>query len=299
MKVHHLSCGTMCPIGGSLWDGFSHGLTSKLVCHTLAIETESAGLVLVDTGFGLEDMRSHGARLSKFFVVSNNIKFDEEQSAIRQIEKLGFKKEDVQHIILTHLDFDHAGGLTDFPDAKIHLLSDELEYAMNPKSWRDRNRFSQAQMQFAKWKTYREGGQRWYGFDSVRDLEGLPPEILLVPLRGHTHGHTGVAICDNDRWLLHAGDAYFYRGEMDPQEYQCTPALRAYQTMMEADRMSRITNQHRLRKLAKKYSSEIDLFSSHDAIELQFHLEMERESFPGLHADPKFPNLVHGNGLQV
>jgi glyoxylase-like metal-dependent hydrolase (beta-lactamase superfamily II) len=51
------------------------------------------------------------------------------------------------------------------------------------------------------------------GFEAVRDLDGLPPEILLVPLAGHTWGHSAVAIDTGDGWLLHAGDAYFFRGE--------------------------------------------------------------------------------------
>ena len=32
------------------------------------------------------------------------------------------------------------------------------------------------------------------GFDGVRQLEGLPPEILMVPMPGHTWGHAGVAV---------------------------------------------------------------------------------------------------------
>src|SRR3546814_2886084 len=61
-------------------------------------------------------------------------------------------------------------------------------------------------------------GERWFGFEAVRDLDGLPPEILLVPLPGHTWGHSGVAVQeDGGGWLLHAGDAYFYRGEVGSQ----------------------------------------------------------------------------------
>ena len=44
----------------------------------------------------------------------------------------------------------------------------------------------------------------------------------MVPLPGHTLGHAGVAIDTPDGWLLNAGDAYFYRHEMDPE-----PALHA------------------------------------------------------------------------
>jgi hypothetical protein len=59
MRIHHVSCGTMCPVGGRLVDGFSRGLTAKLVCHCLLVETEQ-GLVLVDTGFPRAMWHIHG-----------------------------------------------------------------------------------------------------------------------------------------------------------------------------------------------------------------------------------------------
>lgn len=299
MKIHHLSCGTLCPIGGSLIDGYSRGLTGKLVCHTLAIETEASGLVLVDTGFGVEDMRTRGRNISGVMKKLFHPQFNENQTALRQIEEMGFKREDVRHILLTHLDVDHSGGIKDFPEATVHLLADELEYAKTSRSFKNRHRhgLTSAQLQFTKWQTYREDGTRWYGFNAVQNLVGLPPEFLMIPLRGHSCGHAGIAINDSDRWLFHAGDAYFYRGEMDPTGYTCTPGLSLMQNLMETDRQARITNQWLLRKLVKRYSPEIDMFSSHDAIELQFHLEIERENFIGLHADAKFPNLLQARVL--
>jgi hypothetical protein len=38
MRIHHLNCGCMCPVGGRLWDGVSRGLTANLVCHCQLIE---------------------------------------------------------------------------------------------------------------------------------------------------------------------------------------------------------------------------------------------------------------------
>ena len=54
-------------------------------------------------------------------------------------------------------------------------------------------------------------GDDWFGFDAVT---ALGDDVLLVPLRGHTRGHCGVAVRRPDGgWLLHAGDAYFHAGE--------------------------------------------------------------------------------------
>jgi glyoxylase-like metal-dependent hydrolase (beta-lactamase superfamily II) len=99
----------------------------------------------------------------------------------------------------------------------------------------------------------------------VRDLDGLPPEILLVPLAGHTWGHAGVAVDTGRGWLLHAGDAYFYRGEMRSPERRCTPGLELYQTLMEVHRGARLHNQRRLRELSlDPRASDVTIFCGHD-----------------------------------
>ena len=71
--------------------------------------------MLIDTGFGMQDMERPYARLSPLFIHLNRIQFDRRATALRQVERLGFSRRDVRHIVLTHLDFDHAGGLEDFP----------------------------------------------------------------------------------------------------------------------------------------------------------------------------------------
>jgi glyoxylase-like metal-dependent hydrolase (beta-lactamase superfamily II) len=269
MRIHHLNCGCMCPIGGSLFDGFSRGLTAHLVCHCLLVETNQ-GLVLVDTGFGLRDIKSPYSRLSPFFIHFNNIQFDRKYTAIHQIEQLGFSASDVRHIVLTHLDFDHAGGLEDFPEATVHIMQAEMEAAHDRHGLIAKGRYRPGQWDEVKqWKYYSAGGEPWFGFEAVRDLDGLPPEILLIPLVGHTRGHAGVAIETSEGWLLHAGDAYFYRHEMDATNRHCTPGLRAYQWMMEVDRQTRLLNQDRLYRLSVDRSQDVSLFCSHDALELK------------------------------
>lgn len=267
MKIHHLNCGTMCPLGGHLMDGFSSGIgSSKLVCHCLLIESEQ-GLILVDTGLGMKDVHRPKERLNPVFRNVMRLPLKEEETAASQIRQLGFDPLDVKHIVVTHLDFDHAGGIDDFPHAQVHVMKAELDAATHPHTPIAKGRYSQAQLSHqGEWITYHPQGDSWFGFEAVRELKGLPPEILLVPLVGHTWGHAGVAIDTNEGWLLHAGDAYFYRGEMEA-EYKCTPGLRAYQTMMEVDRKQRLANQQRLRELVARHSSDIKIFSAHDAVE--------------------------------
>ncbi|WP_332811263.1 MBL fold metallo-hydrolase [Sphingomonas sp.] len=274
MRIHHLNCGTDCPFGGALFDGRSKGLTGLLVCHCLLIETDRNGLVLIDAGYGLNDVDHHRPphpRVTRTMRTLLNIKLRESETAIRQIEALGHNPGDVRHIVLTHLDFDHAGGLEDFPGATVHVMAKEYDSATGPRrGFVPRNRYRPSQFDEVRdWRRYGAHGERWFGFDAVRDLEGLPPEILMVPLPGHTWGHAGVAIEGPQGWLLHAGDAYFYRSEMREAKRRCTPGLRAYQTMMEVDRALRLSNQERLRRLSVDAAAGVQLVCAHDPVEFE------------------------------
>jgi glyoxylase-like metal-dependent hydrolase (beta-lactamase superfamily II) len=140
LRIHHLNCGCMRPIGGPIFDGFSRGPKACLICHCLLIESDQ-GLVLVDTGFGIRDVRNPGRRLSGFFRYFNNIELDERLTALRQVEALGYSRRDVRHIVMTHLDFDHAGGLEDFPDAIVHVTEAELDAAWRQDGPRARRRY--------------------------------------------------------------------------------------------------------------------------------------------------------------
>jgi glyoxylase-like metal-dependent hydrolase (beta-lactamase superfamily II) len=108
-------------------------------------------------------------------------------------------------------------------------------------------------------------GEEWLGFESVTVLGD---DVLLVPLRGHTRGHCGVAVrMAGDRWLLHAGDAYFSAGEKETPP-ACPPGLRAFQTLMEVDRTARRGNQERLRSLKADHGATVTVFCAHDPAEL-------------------------------
>jgi glyoxylase-like metal-dependent hydrolase (beta-lactamase superfamily II) len=267
MRVHHLNCGCMCPVGGRLWDGVSRGVTGRLVCHCQLVETDH-DLVLIDTGFGSEDVERPYDRLSSLFIHTNRIQFDRGYTALEQVRSRGFSPDDVRHIVLTHLDFDHAGGLEDFPNATVHVLQAEADAALARDGFIASRRYAPPQWDGVRnWRFYGGGGERWFGFGAVRDLDGVPPEILMIPLPGHTVGHAGVAIDTPEGWLLNAGDAYFHRHEMDEDPY-CTPGLAAYQTLMEMDRPTRFANQERLRDLANAGQG-VRIFCSHDPIELE------------------------------
>ena len=268
MRVHHLNCATMRPPFGKWMTGHGRVLEAgRMVAHVLVIETE-AGLVLVDSGFGLDDCRDPARRLGGARALIRPV-LDEDECAIRQLARLGFAAGDVRHVVLTHLDLDHAGGLSDFPHAEVHVHRREHAAAVSSSNPFDRARYRRAQLAHGpRWVLHEESGERWNGFECVRGLPGLPPEILLVPLHGHSRGHAGVAIDLGGRWLLHAGDAYFHHGEVKEPERRCPPGLAFFQRAVQVDGAARLGNQDRLRALHAAQGDAIRIFSAHDPAEL-------------------------------
>ena len=251
-------------------DGRSKALRGRLACHCLLLETP-AGLVLVDTGYGLRDVAEPRARLSKLFLALLRPELLEEMTAVRQIEQLGFSPRDVRHVLLTHLDFDHAGGLDDFPWATVHLMRVERDAAFAQRTALDRLRYRPQQWSTRDhWRVHDPSvGERWFGFECVRGIDGVPPDVLMVPLPGHTFGHAAIAVRRTHDWLLLAGDAYFHHGEMELERPHCTPGLRFYQWLMQKDGHARLANQRRLRTLLRENGTEVTVVSSHDVVEFE------------------------------
>ncbi|MCO6009217.1 MBL fold metallo-hydrolase [Actinoallomurus purpureus] len=263
MRVHHLNCGTMRPFGGRLLnESGDRRASARLVCHCLLIETDE-GLILVDTGIGTQAVARPKDILGRSFVALTRPRLDLGETAVRQIAALGHTADDVRHIVLTHLDVDHAGGLTDFPEAQVHVHVTELEAARRPVTLTERERYRTAVWSHRpRWVEHHAGGERWHGFEAVR---GLPGGLLLVPLAGHTRGHAGVAVDTGDGWLLHAGDAYYHHRQVESGG--CPVALCAFQSVMQADRTTRLHNVDRLRELAR--ADDVTVFSAHDPVELE------------------------------
>ncbi|AKC38981.1 Metallo-beta-lactamase superfamily protein [Mycolicibacterium phlei] len=249
MKVHHLNCGTMA-------FGF--------VDHCVLVETPNSGLVLIDTGFGLDCVRN--PRLLGWTRHAIGPVLRESETAVRQIAALGYDPADVRHVLLTHLDYDHTGGLADFPSATVHVHGPELRASRQP-TLVDRIRYRTAQLcgHGVNWQINElDGGEPWFGFDAVRDLNGLPPEILVVPLYGHTRDHVGVAVDTGNGWLLHAGDAY-----TEPHAIGTGPLTTASRAMhMITAHPSRPRaqwqNMRRLTELVAEQAEDVTVFCSHD-----------------------------------
>ncbi|MET0388976.1 MAG: MBL fold metallo-hydrolase [Polyangiales bacterium] len=240
----------------------------KLICHCLLLELRD-GLALVDTGLGTADVAAARARLGGLFVTMVGPQLKAEETALAQVKQLGFDPADVRHLLPTHLDLDHAGGLGDFPDAQVHIYAPEHAAAMARSTRLERDRYRPVHWEHAvRWQLHEPAGERWHGFESVRALPGTQDEVLIVPLVGHSRGHAGIAIKTNNGWLLHAGDAYFHTDEIHATPPRCPPFLALFQTTVQIDREARLANQQRLRELVAAHG-DIRVVCAHDVQELR------------------------------
>ncbi len=258
----------MCPWGQRLVNGEGSILAhARIVCHVLLIEGAD-GLVLVDTGFGTADV-NNPKQLTRPFTAAMRPQLQLADTAVAQVRQLGFDPADVKHIVLTHLDVDHAGGLPDFPHAQVHVFTREHDAMLSPPLL-ERVRYRMGAVHWAhgpQWVTHDLAGDEWFGFESVRVLPDSGSEILLIPLPGHSLGHTGIALRQPDGWLLHCGDAYFHRDEVRTPP-SCPPALAAFENLVQANGNLRRQNRERLRELAAQQPGAVTLICSHDAVSL-------------------------------
>ncbi len=240
MRVHHLSCGT-----------FSPPLTGTIVCHILLCESDD-GLVLVDTGLGLADYADPKERMGPARHLLNLVSTPA-ASAVLQLQALGFDAADVGHIVVTHLDFDHIGGLSDFPAATVHTTADEHAAAITSPDVLDRRRYRPAQWAHGpSWQLHGGRGDDWKA--GLTGHEVLPG-ITLVPMPGHSRGHAAVAVDAGERGLIvHAGDAVFDASsyaDTTPSGRPLTPMrkLRAFEQAVGRDRAAIARNHLTLRHL--------------------------------------------------
>lgn len=263
MRVHHLNCACMCPIGGKL---FPAVFPRKVICHCLLVES-SDGLILVDTGFAksvLEKPRSMGL-LAPLLGLKSSVK----DAAVEQIKDLGFKIKDVRHLIPTHLDNDHAGAIVDFPEAIVHTSEPELNAASKPRGLVEKVRYREFKgSEENRWKIHHlNEGEDWFGFKGVRALPYTHDEILLIPLFGHTAGHFGVAVRTEEKWLFHVGDAYYDHSELTVEK---TWGLKLFQWIAHGDFSLAMHNQQRLKALHQSHQDQIQIFCAHDPKEMYF-----------------------------
>jgi glyoxylase-like metal-dependent hydrolase (beta-lactamase superfamily II) len=179
--------------------------TIELLNACMLIQTP-AGNVVIETGFG----NKISDKAKKIFRIGPD--WDLPGS----LDGLGLKREDIDYVILTHCDFDHAGGVTmnnadgveelTLPNAKHIVQRAEWEDALNPNT-RSANTYLKENFEILK------------NSDKLVVVEGdyeVMPGIRTELTGGHTRGHQVV-------WIESAGEHAVHMADLLPTHAHHNP----------------------------------------------------------------------------
>ncbi len=149
-------------------------------------------VILVDTGYDQDEAASR----------DRPIRMDPREA----LAPLGLRAEDITQLIITHLHYDHAGGLHLFPNATIHLQEAEMAYATGPCMCHDTLR-----MPFTADHVCEAVKRVYSGRCVFYDGDGEVAEGVSVHcLGGHSRGLQAVRVRTDAGWLCLASDAAHY-----------------------------------------------------------------------------------------
>ncbi len=280
MKRFHLNCGTVYPPLGVCLFGVGRPFQpAPVVTHCILVESED-GLLLIDTGMGTDDIL-HPDTFLKGILWFGRSACDLAETAVAQIAALGYSPSDVKHIALTHFHYDHASGLPDFPQAKVHIFQDEYQAVLQPGDLNERLIYRHRHWaHHPQWLVHRIKGDQWFGFNCTPLVDLGSTAFCFIPLPGHTRGHAGVALQTEEGWLLHCGDAYTFHGEVDPNHPRLPPYAKTLRRIVNLNYAFRNIGLHsrRLQSLLEVHGDEVQLTNSHDPVEFQKFID--KQAFP-------------------
>jgi N-acyl homoserine lactone hydrolase len=159
------------------------------------------GLVLFDTGLdpraAVDAEEVYGERARRM-----SIRFTNEQRIPTQLRQLGYSVEDVTDVVLSHVHYDHVGGVNDFPHARIYVGEGELPYAWWPDP-HTRGNYDYRILEQAR-------TLRWHEVDFDFDLFG-DGSVTAVRTPGHTPGHLSLVVRLPSRNFVLTGDCVVAR----------------------------------------------------------------------------------------
>lgn len=177
----------------------------RLVNTPILVRTPTAN-ILIDTGLG----NKLTAKQKQIFRVTADWR------AEAGLAELGLKREEISHVILTHCDFDHAGGVVRFgADGKVELTWPQARHYVQRVEWEDvlaPNRRSVSSYWPINLELLGASGR-------LELVAGVAEPVAGVSLQltgGHTRGHQAV-------WLESAGERAVHLGDLLPSQAYFNP----------------------------------------------------------------------------
>ncbi|MGI8633175.1 MAG: N-acyl homoserine lactonase family protein [Solirubrobacterales bacterium] len=205
----------------------------------------TAGRMLVDTGMHPSVATDPAANLGRLVARFGEVRLPPEQVLVRQLRDRGIGPEDIRVVLLTHLHFDHASGISQFPGSTF-VCSESEWTAATTVSRPILHGYRRELFDYAfEYRTidFRRGAiASWSTFGRTFDLfDDQSVRLAFTP--GHTEGHVSVICRLRDRELVIAGDAVYTHGQLDEAPEPPRPED-AHEWRRSARELSRHREQH-------------------------------------------------------
>ena len=224
MKIHMLQCGSIrvdptVPYGRRLdLIEAARQLTASnksritLPVFTYLIE-HPKGLILVDTGWcreisprGVYDPKAVGKVLPSHLAALFHPYLPEGMAIHEQLAAMGIRQEELDYVLLTHLDPDHVAGLRHVSLARRIILPEDEYFWSCRTVYKTRQPWSLWYDQPMERIYYRGSplGPNHWAIDLFGD-----ESIQLVNVPGHTDGQAAILVYSGERFILLAADAAY------------------------------------------------------------------------------------------
>lgn len=177
-----------------------------------------AGPILVDTGMHPSVATDPKQNLGRLVTALTEIRVKPEQVLSQQLRERGIDRAQIDLVLLTHLHYDHASGISEFPGATFVVSEAEWE-AATTVSRPALHGYRLSHFDFAfDYRTVdftRPAIGSYATFGRAFDLFG-DGSLRLIHTPGHTPGHYSViARLSGGRELLIAGDAIYTIAQLE------------------------------------------------------------------------------------
>jgi glyoxylase-like metal-dependent hydrolase (beta-lactamase superfamily II) len=157
------------------------------------VAVSGSGAYVIDTGFTAEVAAQRGRTFLR--------------CPVEALRLLGVDPAAVEHVILTHMHYDHVGNFHKFPRARFHLQEPEMRYATGRLMCHDRLRHSFEVEDVVGMVRLNYAGR----VDFYNGPAELAPGITLHPAPGHSVGLQFVRVNTRRGWVVVASDVtHFY-----------------------------------------------------------------------------------------
>jgi glyoxylase-like metal-dependent hydrolase (beta-lactamase superfamily II) len=221
----------------------------------LAVHPEH-GPILIDAPFGTEGPSNVGEFLGGV-LRKIGVVFKDEWAVIPRIERLGFRASEVNHVLMTHMHFDHTGGMKSLGHASFHINRDEWVAATSMSAFAARTKGYVVEDYRALTSRVEKLDLSGATIEKGVDVFG-DGSIEAVPLPGHSAGHTGWRIRLADREIFYVGDAAFSVGHITQnQELGIFPKIAADSKKIAGQTLEKLRWWHR-------DHPDVEILTSHD-----------------------------------